>query len=174
MSLTITDKDIAWLWLSLTKAFGYKFLKNFGEQDNGVWLEALKDLKREDLEYGFKRVIRLVTQEEREKYEAWPPNVKEFRMYCERRFEDFGLPRAHVAFAEAQNNERITNEFWTHPLVRVAAFQLKKKTMGSIDDENYPNFKKIYSALCYRFMRGEALCLPTLSCSIKPTLEGLI
>lgn len=158
MSLTITDKDIAWLWVSLTKAFGYKFLKNFGEKDNGIWLEALKDLTREDLEYGFKRALKITTVEEREKFEAWPPNVKEFRMYCERRLNDFGLPEVHIAFAEVQNNNYLSNKHWSHPIVKIATRQFNKSN-SYVNDTDYPLFKKIYDSLCQRFMRGEGLYL---------------
>ncbi len=160
-SSTITDKDIAWLWVNLTKAFGYKFLRNFGEKDNGIWLEALKDLSREDLEYGFKRAIKTTTDEEREKYEAWPPNVKEFRLYCERRLKDFGLPEPHAAFEEAQNNNYMGNPFWSHPLVKMAAKQLNKSDHYVVSTD-YPVFRKIYDFLCQRFMRGEGLCLSRL------------
>ncbi len=157
--MRITDKDIAWLWVNLTKAFGYKFLRNFGEKDNGIWFEVLKDLTREDLEYGFKRAIRITTEEEREKFEAWPPNVKEFRMYCERRLKDFGLPQPHAAFAEAQNNNYTRSKYWSHPLVKQATKQLNKPD-GCVDSVDYPIFKKIYNFLCQRFMRGEGLRLP--------------
>lgn len=155
---TITIKDIAWLWVNLTTAFGYKFLKNFGEKDNGVWFEALKDLTREDLEYGFKRAIRLTTTEEREKFESWPPNVKEFRMYCERRLQDFNLPEPHIAFAQAKNNNYTKNQYWSHPLIKLATHQLRKKD-SYIHDEDYDLFKKAYNSLCQQFMRGIGLCI---------------
>lgn len=157
--MSITDKDIAWLWVSLTKAFGYKFLRNFGEKDNGIWREALKDLTREDLEYGFKRAIKMTTAEEREKFEAWPPNVKEFRMFCQRRFKDFDLPEVHYAFIEAKNNNYLSKPYWSHPIIFMAKNQLNKKCEEYVEDEDYPAFSKVYSSLCQRFMRGEALCL---------------
>ena len=59
------------------------------------WYEALKDLTSDDLNYGFKKMLVTITDEERKRREAWPPNVKEFRMYCERRLQDFDLPQIH-------------------------------------------------------------------------------
>ncbi len=118
----------------------------------------MKDLSREDLEYGFKRAIRTTTAEEREKYESWPPNVKEFRMYCERRLKDFGLPETHAAFSEAKNNNYTSSQYWSHPLVKMATQQLKKSD-NYVDNADYPVFKKIYDFLCQRFMRGEGLRL---------------
>ena len=145
--------------MNLTKAFGYKFIQNFGEKDNGIWLDVLKDLTPDDLAYGFERMLKTTTKDEREKREAWPPNVKEFRMHCERRLEDFNLPAPHTAFAEAKSNSYLSTPNWTHPLIQLANQQLKKKPDHFIRNDDYGVFSKIYGSLCQRFMRGEGMRL---------------
>ncbi|OGO92829.1 MAG: hypothetical protein A3F10_04870 [Coxiella sp. RIFCSPHIGHO2_12_FULL_42_15] len=143
----------------MTRAYGYKFINNFGEKDNGIWYEALKDLTSDDLNYGFKKMLVTITDEERKRREAWPPNVKEFRMYCERRLQDFDLPEVHEAFREAQNNNYLSRPYWSHPLVLVAKKRLNKKPNDYVMDEDYRSFAVIYRDLCQRFMRGEAMCM---------------
>lgn len=158
-SLSLTQQDIALLWVKMAKAYGYKFINNFGEKDTGIWFEALKDLTSDDLDYGFKKMLVTITDEERKKHEAWPPNVKEFRMYCERRLKDFDLPEVHEAFSEAQNNNYLSRPYWSHPLVLTAKNRLNKRPNDYVMDEDYRSFSAIYRDLCQKFMRGEAMNL---------------
>jgi hypothetical protein len=159
-SSSVTKKDITWLWVNMTEAFGNRFITNFGEKDHGVWLHALSDLTRDDLQYGFNKALKTFTKEEREKGVSWPPNVKEFRMHCERRLKDFGLPEAHAAFEEAKTNSYLSRHVWTHPLVCLTYKKLDRKAEDFIADTDYAAFTKIYAELCQHFMRGEAMQVP--------------
>ena len=126
-------------------------MKLFGVKDSGVWLEALSDFAPEDLSYGFKKVLKSISEKERDNGECWPPNVKEFRMLCERRLSDYGLPDVHRAFNEYEKNEWRPNPQWTHPLVAEAAKHFKP------DPENhrgilFSGFSAIYEALVRDFL----------------------
>ena len=74
----------------MTMAFGNKFTSVYGRADNGVWLDALADLTQRDIQEGFMKMLR-DTESVKAGDSVWPPNAKEFRVYCFRRLEDFGL-----------------------------------------------------------------------------------
>lgn len=143
----------------MTKAYGFKFISNYGDKDDDVWFEGLKDLTRADLDYGFKKMLCTVTAEERQKREAWPPNVKEFRVYCEERFKQFGLLIIEEAFAEVKNNNDFVNPYWSHPLILEAKNRLNKKPDDKVTSKDFQLFAIIYRELCQRFMNGEAISL---------------
>ena len=162
----ITQQDIAWLWVNMTKAFGYKFINNYGDRDNGIWYTVLRDLTRADLAYGFWKVLFTVSEDELLKKKVWPPNVKEFRMFCERQFEDYGLVAVQKAFREMENSRWTVMPMWSHPLVCLASSLVK-------DDEDvsrgiiYERFKKIYSELADKFMCGKFIKFP--KCKLLPS-----
>lgn len=54
--------------------FGYKWLNNYGEADNGIWLAGLRDLKPEQILRGIQAC--------RDGGKEWPPTLPEFRKMC--------------------------------------------------------------------------------------------
>ncbi|MDF1761025.1 MAG: hypothetical protein P1U40_10850 [Coxiellaceae bacterium] len=148
----ISRKDIAWLWVCFAGAYGRKFISSYGEKDCGVWYEALSDLTLDDLVYGLKRVLTQVTEHERKSGEAWPPNVKEFRLLCERTLEKFGLPSVGKAFDEYESGQYVQSGYWLHPVIRRAG-QLTLKAIDSEERcERYSVFKNIYKKLANEYM----------------------
>ncbi len=150
----ISENDMAWLWTHMTSAYGFKFMKLYGTKDNGVWLEALSDLAPEDLSYGFKKLLKTITQNECESKEAWPPNVKEFRMYCDRNLSDYGLPDVNRAFIELERNEWRAQPVWSHVLVREAASKLKPDPLAH-RGILFEQFAGIYEALVQDYLRKQ-------------------
>lgn len=143
--------DIAWLWMHMTQAYGYKFIKHYGKKDHGVWLEALSDLAFEDVVFGFKKLMKTLSAQEREHRESWPPNVKEFRLYCERNLSDYGLPTANRAFSEYEKNEWRAHAEWSHAIVAETARRFKPDpdAHGGIW---FSEFSKIYEALVKEYL----------------------
>ncbi len=154
---TITEKDIAWLWMAMTKAYGYKFVRNYGEKDNGIWFDGLKNLTAEDLVYGFRKALSTTNEEERSKGEAWPPNLKELRMFCERRLKDFGLPTAGKAFDEIEVSRHLSNPHWSHPIVRRAMQFIDANRFDGNRYYLFREFKEVYEEFCQHYMRGAGL-----------------
>lgn len=143
----------------MTQAYGHKFVSNFGQKDNGVWFEALRDLTRCDLSYGFFKLMRNMSVLEQTTHEAWPPNLKEFRSYCVRQYSDFGLLKPSQAFREVEDNRYSTCALWSHPLVVHVA-----EVVGALDHYEHlrkvnDTFIELYEFLCWRYMRGEAIAV---------------
>lgn len=109
----------------------------------------------------------MASEQERQSKEAWPPNAKEFRLYCERRFEDYGLPPAHKAYYEIENNRWLSYPLWSHPLVCLAASLIEGEEEGS---DCYQTFCDLYASLTERYMRGEPLKLP--ACCLLPGAQS--
>lgn len=126
-------------------------MKLFGVKDNGVWLEALSDLAPEDLSYGFKKLLKSISEKERESAESWPPNVKEFRMLCERQLSDYGLPNVHRAFSEYEKNEWRLQPQWSHPLVAEAVQHFKADPYAD-RGTLFSGFAVIYEALVRKYL----------------------
>jgi hypothetical protein len=142
----ITAEDIAWLWIKMTRAFGHRFVHCYGLKDEGVWLRALRDLAPQDINFGFNRVLESFSDKERETHEVWPPNVKEFKTYCERKLSDYGLPDVNRAFIEYEKNEWRSNHHWSHEVVEEAARRFKPDPLAH-RGENCEKFSVIYDGL---------------------------
>ena len=157
----ITRGDISQLWEDLTQAFGHKFLSNFGDRDNGVWFEALKNLTKVEVSQGFDNLLKTITPEEREKKQAWPPNVKEFYLYCLDAFKDQGVPSIQEAYHQCQQNLSLKMHNWHHPAIFYAMlcfgptaikddFWCKKITL----------FKTSYLLMSQLFLEGKLPLIP--------------
>lgn len=149
----ITSRDIALLWMRMTNLFGNKFVANYGVKDNGAWLMALEDLTPNDLRYGFERMIRQLSAEERKIFEVWPPNGKVFRLLCEKRFEDFGLPHVNKAVNEIRLQWRDGKNF-SHPLIGIA-LDMTGENEQVESYEFFVRFRTVYNELCESYMNGE-------------------
>lgn len=113
----------------MTSAFGFKFVKSFGERDTGVWFEALKDLSKRELAYGFRKTLRDTSDVDSRGKGAWPPNVKEFRAHCKSWLSDLGIPSVHTAFREYASAVYCTHPVFSHAIVGVLA-----ERMGEVDE----------------------------------------
>ena len=171
IGVNITPDDIAWLWMVMTKTFGYKFLNCFGDSDEGVWLQGLQDLTRQQLAYGFQKMLRTITDDERKKQASWPPNMKEFRMYCEQQVADLGLPNVHRAFAEMEKNQLLKNPCWSHPLVCLAAEKMEG-LYAAHRGILFEYFERIYENLIKQFVSGALSSLP--KCRLTRSAKKLI
>ena len=54
--------------------FGHRWISNFGEKDDGTWLEGLRGLTPKDLANGLRKTINA--------NEEWPPSLPIFRNHC--------------------------------------------------------------------------------------------
>lgn len=82
MSDRITQEDIGVLWMQLTKLYGYKFTRCYGDEDDGTWYTVLSDLTKSDLSYGLFRLKKEFHESEIKNNTCWPPNAKEMRLLC--------------------------------------------------------------------------------------------
>jgi hypothetical protein len=146
----LTKEDLGWLWMALSDAFGNKFTNTYGSKVNNIWFHGLKHLTVADLRFGFRRMLDHISDHERESGEAWPPNLKEFRMFCEKRPEDFQLPSAGKAFREVENNYYLKNKVWSHPIVAQSAVSISERAENRA--QAYQQFKLKYDALCEAHM----------------------
>lgn len=144
----ITSKNIAWLWMTLTRIYGHRFITHFGEKDDGIWLYALSDLTCDDLAYGIQK---LLLEVETQQGEAWPPNLIEFRKLCEKSLSDFGLPTVHKAFAEMEKNQYLSTPFWSHPIICITVELLENSDDGR-RDLLFRNFASVYDEVTKRYM----------------------
>lgn len=141
----------------MTMAFGNKFASVYGAADNGVWFDALADLTRKDIQDGFLTMIR-DTQGLKTGRESWPPNAREFRAYCVKRLEDFGLPHAHVAYRQVKEAGYMSNMYCDHAAVYQTAVWVGYEKLtdhrGNKDEFYFNQYKTTYELLCNAVMRG--------------------
>ncbi len=156
----ISEYDIAELWINLTQAFGQRFTSSYGEQDNGVWLEMLRDFTRIELGQGFKIMLSHFKQQERERKEVWPPNVKEFYLYCCDIFKYHGLASPRAAYDEAQYN--ISGGWhWSHPTIFYATVCMNDPFIKNDDFHTKLKFyKKYYLMTLQLHLTGRLPMLP--------------
>jgi len=152
MSTNVTQEDIAWLWVAMGNAFGHKFMSTYGERDSGVWQAVLSDLTSHDIRYGFIRMMRDISEGERKSYQAWPPNLKEFRVYCEWRKEDFGFPGASKAFDELENHFNIGVSNWSHNALSLLAKDMDPTLFHLPTPLAYKRFRELYDDFCRDYM----------------------
>lgn len=146
------------------QVFGYRWSNQYGDADDGTWLDGLSDMSREQLAIGMARVRRTASTNARG--EAWPPNLVEFRQGCALRMEDFGLPKEIDAFHEAYrviSGTKVAD--WSHPAVGLAAQEVKWRNYSDEAgfrhfEELYPEFRYAYGVLCRRVMAGERMEAP--------------
>jgi hypothetical protein len=157
MHKSITKQDISNLWVVLTKAYGHKFINSFGETDNGVWYEALKDLSPAELAYGLKRVLTSFSESELATKQAWPPNVKEFRMHCELKLRDYGIPGSSKAFDEVENHFNYNIRNWSHPLLAEISQQLDPSLFHLPRHAAYQRFKAMYDYMAKKHVLKQVI-----------------
>lgn len=152
---TITKGDVARLWIELTQIFGYQFTKVYGTKDGGAWFAALKNLTVDDLDYGFRYMLRKHHWQKKSAETIWPPNAMEFCQYCERRLADFGLPVVSKAFEEASRNSYLKSTYWTHPLIKIVFEAVISDKSSPLYAEHYDKFRQLYCYLAYCHMQDE-------------------
>ncbi len=164
----VTPKVVGWLWIQLAQAFGHRFVSQFGEKDDGTWYEGLKDLSAETVRRGFYHLLKSFSAEEKRSGQIWPPNLKEFRWWCEDQENQNSteqqrkramLPNVHQAFLEMEKNQYRITPLWSHPLVCLAASRVPNPD-ESYRDRAFNAFQPIYEDLVHRFLHGETLSLP--------------
>ena len=157
----IDEEDISILWENLAQTFGNKFINGFGCSDNGVWFEVLKNLTKLELHQGFKAMLNTYTQHEREKKEVWPPNAKEFNLYCEEPYKPYNIPSLLEAYNEAQRHLNNRTFSWSHPVVFYGAMYAG---MYEIKEDFWVQkislFKPYYLMLSQLYIEGLASKLP--------------
>lgn len=125
----ITKRDVSELWVNMAQAFGLRFTSSFGEQDNGVWYEILRSLTRLELAQGFKSMLKSYKPNERERKEVWPPNAKEFYLFCIDAFKPYSIPSLQKAYSECQDNLSFNWQHWSHPVVFYALLYMANQTI---------------------------------------------
>ena len=163
-TLRLIDKeDISILWENLAQTFGNKFINSFGCNDNGIWFEVLKNLTKLELEQGFKTMLNSYTQQERDKKEVWPPNAKEFNLYCQEPYKHYNMPNLLEAYHEAQCHLNNLTDAWSHPVVFYSALYAG---VGVIKEDFWvkkiSHFKPYYIVLCQLYTEGLSIKLPPI------------
>ena len=73
-STLISAKHISRLWILMTEMYGHKWLKSFGEQDQGTWLRVLGNVTVEQMRRGIEIIANSGSE--------WPPSLPEFKAMC--------------------------------------------------------------------------------------------
>lgn len=68
------DAALTKLWIVMSEAYGYKWVKPMGEEPNQTWIEGLRDLTLYQWRTG------LITLNQ--STDEWPPSLPEFRRWC--------------------------------------------------------------------------------------------
>ena len=62
------------LWEKLSSMYGYKFLRQFGETPDDVWIRCLLNIEGKKIAHGLQRCL--------DEYPKWPPGAAQFRALC--------------------------------------------------------------------------------------------
>lgn len=104
-------------------------------------------------------MLKTFPQQEPRKKEVWPPNVKEFYLYCNEAFKPIASVRE--AYYECQDNLGINMQYWSHPIVfysmLYAGSDLIKQDFKL---QNLAHFKKTYLVMVQLQLRGILPALP--------------
>lgn len=142
--------------MQLAEIYGQLWVSKHGAQDNGTWLETLRDLTPKALESGMER---LRTLKAGEKFCDYPPNCLQFKALCLSFYDDLQLPAAGEAYREVKANLRLLNDsYWTHPVVRYTAAKMME---AFLSEENealvFKSFRDAYSQVCLLAKQGHPI-----------------
>lgn len=155
MELAIRDA-VTTLWQRMGELYGAAFVNQFGAVGQAAfqtWCLGLRDVTPKQIKLGFTKLLQSEKQ--------MPANYFQFRRLCLPQLEDFGLPKASLAYREACLKAHDVNpreSKWTHSAVYQAAsstgfFELKSMS----EREVFPLFERNYDLACQQVMAGEAL-----------------
>ncbi len=144
---------IATLWLQLTDAYGSRFVNQYGDRDSGVWYQALRDLREEDILFGLDAMLR------DPRFETWPPNCTQLRHLCIKKPGLGNAPSVGRAFEEARHNLSFAKpRQWSHPAVK---FTVKYVGFTDICDGDkvraFAKFSACYEQVLARIAAGKSL-----------------
>ncbi|WP_271270509.1 replication protein P [Aliamphritea hakodatensis] len=90
------------------------------------------------------------------------PSPGKFIAWCFPTPEELGLPSLEAAYREACNNaHRISQHRWSHGAVYQAGKESDwTKLRSEVQRYSFPVFKKVYSEICIRALRGEQFQMP--------------
>lgn len=110
------------LWERMAEIYGHRWTSAYGETPAQGWEIALRGISPERIKQG----LELMAADR--KYHDWPPAALEFRALCLPRGEDFGLPSADEAFAQAVGNrtEKHPSVVFTLRAMGDVAFELRR------------------------------------------------
>jgi len=147
--------------------FGSRWVAQYGETDDGTWLAGLRDLTWEHLQRGMGRCAR-------DRRDAWPPTLPEFRGLCLPSATELGLPEVDQAYRMAIARD------WRHPIVwfahdRVGSWAMRNKP----ETATRPIFERAYEDLLSQAQRGRvfeipAAAGPALSHDPVPQVSGTV
>lgn len=133
-------------------------MKN-GTQDNGAWLDVLKDLTPKALESGMERLKALSAGD---KFCDFAPNPLQFKALCLSFYEDLRLPSTIDAYREIRSKINSNTIHFTHPVIKFVAGKLDVDFLTKDDDaKTYADFKEDYEKVCLLVKQGHEL--PPLS-----------
>ena len=98
--------------------------------------------------------------------QAWPPNVREFRLCCLSEREDLRLLSAARAFQEVKNNLYCSSPDWSNAAIYWAVQEVGVKKIREGDVEAYREFSDKYESFCQRIINGDPLEIPK-NCAIR-------
>lgn len=129
-------------------------MKN-GTQDNGSWLDVLKDLTPKALESGMERLKALSSGD---KFCDFAPNPLQFKALCLAFYEDLRLPSTIDAYREIRAKIDSDIVYFSHPVVKFTASKLNVDFLQMKDDAKaYAKFKQMYEQVCLLVKQGHEL-----------------
>jgi hypothetical protein len=141
--------------MELTKIYGQLFLTKHGVKDNGIWLEALKDLTPKALESGLMRLNNLAGKG---KFAEYPPNCLQFKALCLAFYEELNVPKASDAYREIINSAYKNKKAWSHEMVEFIAHRLPDEFFKLEQEaQAYAVFKSIYNQIFDLVKQGHAI-----------------
>lgn len=152
---TINAADTEWLWGQFVRAYGAPRVRSvYGIRDeDGEWLDELRDFTREDLARGVAVMRRRVEVEPG----CFTHTLLEFKAWCYPTDYELGLPGEERAFKLAARG------VWdVHPIVYLSVGKMGLYNFNRMDeDQARRRYGKNYRWLVSRVRMGERLVIPT-------------
>lgn len=85
--------------------FGHRWTSQYGEEDDGTWLQALRGITPDQ--------VRQALQAVEDSGAEWPPTLPQFKAYCRGRRGEFGIgyvPEVYRARAETDPSRLLTSD----------------------------------------------------------------